>query len=191
MCWCAQSCFLVPPSLTGGSRIVNPCLMTLPLLAAGSGGGVAVVGSDSVQTPVVCEQGLYWTYMYFLEVSVVDSVISGNSASGPRSALPSGGGLYFDAGGLLTLSRSLLVNNSAVHVGGGLRMGGGGAVEACGGILDGVNLEGNTAGRGGAQVHMACSADLKLTNSSVLLGNTTSEVRCHFWNFGCQWAAPP
>lgn len=131
---------------------------------------MAIVGSDTPQVPGVCEPGRYWAYKYSVQVMVVDADLSSNSAL-------TGGGLYFDLGGNLTVARTSLVNNSVLLLGGGLGMGVSGKVQACGGVLDGVRLEGNTAGRGGAQIHMGCAADLALGNSSIALGNSTSEVR--------------
>jgi hypothetical protein len=150
-----------------------------PLWAAGSaGGGVAIVGVDTTQIPGDCNSS-YWPYNFSVLATVSNALISNNTAHaapGSRYDLPSGGGLYFDCGGLLTLTRSTLTNNSAGQFGGGLSLGSSGAVEACGGSLDRTLIQGNTADRGGAQVHMACAAGLAVANSTLQLGVTASEV---------------
>jgi hypothetical protein len=91
----------------------------------------------------------------------------------------SGGGLRLDAGGLLRVVNSSLVNNSAGQFGGGLALGVHlGTVSTCElDMLAGTFLAGNTASHGGAQLYSECSGDFKLEGTTMLLGSNQTQVR--------------
>ncbi len=147
--------------------------------AGSAGGGLAVFSVDAPQAPYDCDAS-YFPFTYNLEATIVDAVVKNNTARTFWTSavdLPSGGGVYFECGGFLTILRSTFEHNSAHQFGGGLSLGGSGATQACGGNVSDSVFTGNTANHGGAQVSMSCAADLHMSNTTMHLGRTFSEVR--------------
>ncbi len=107
-------------------------------------------------------------------LTLVDSVVSGNSAGGAASV---GGGIYVD-GGDLTLTRTTVANNSAA-VGGGVYVKGGSAV------LDGALLSGNsaTSGAGGGFYNFAGYLDVE---NSAFLANSATNAGGGLYNVGVE-----
>ncbi len=111
-------------------------------------------------------------------MTVDNAVIVGNSASGLRAGLASGGGLSLGQGGMLIVRNSTFVNNSASLFGGGMALGSD-STSTCGlQLLDGSVFEDNLATHGGGQVYMTCSADMVVDRTVLHLSNVESQVSC-------------
>ncbi len=151
-------------------------------IAGGFGGGMAISIPPDEQ-PVVggCPSGkakTFWNFTHDAQVFIDWAQVINNSAvGGDAGGLRVGGGLYMGQGGALTLSNSIVVGNHATLFGGGLGLGGGGGSETCGVALVGCQLANNTADHGGAQLYMACAADLDVNATVMQLGTTGSQVR--------------
>jgi hypothetical protein len=90
---------------------------------SGSGGGLvfgmAVDAQGGNQTCYATPH--YWVYSHETSVWIEDSVITGNSVACDSC---SGGGIAIQNGGNVTISRTIVSNNSAGQFGGGrLRLG--------------------------------------------------------------------
>ncbi|MBQ7813409.1 MAG: hypothetical protein IJ387_02805, partial [Thermoguttaceae bacterium] len=107
-------------------------------------------------------------------LTLIDSVVSGNSAGGAASV---GGGIYVDGGDLM-LTRTTVADNSAA-VGGGVYLKGGSA------FLDGALISGNsaTSGAGGGFYNFA--GYLSLENAS-FLANVASNAGGGLYNVGSE-----
>jgi hypothetical protein len=141
-----------------------------------NGGGLAILLPSDVQSPQRCS-GKYWAFTHDWVASVADSVAAGNFARG--SPLSSGGGLYLASGGQLVVTNSTFVANQAVLFGGGIALGnvGGGTTATCAAQLLGATaLLGNLASHAAAQLYMACSADLLISDTQFALTTNATQV---------------
>jgi fibronectin-binding autotransporter adhesin len=168
---------------------LNVSGMTSPV--TGNGGGVSISVPGDPQPSAYCPSPpvsnfTYWSCKHSSFIYVTNSTLNNNTASSPSS---SGGGLYLASGGLLSVSGSSVSRNTAGLFGGGLGLGSGDRSDTCAlQLLSGTTLAGNTAGHGGAQVYMGCSADMLLDQFSMALtlSGTQVTVKSHFWSpLGC------
>jgi hypothetical protein len=148
--------------------------------SSGNGGGVSVSVPDDSQRPQDCPGPppsgslIYWPYTHSTFINVTNSTFANNTALSPTS---SGGGLYLSSGGLLAISGTSFRGNDAGWFGGGIGIGSGGSSATCAlHLLSGTTLADNTAGHGGAQVYMGCTADVLVDESYVALTPVGTQV---------------
>ena len=115
-------------------------------------------------------------YTHSYAVSLTDSVVSGNVA---QCLQCSGGGVYLSTGGLLTLTSTAIVNNSATQFGGGMYLGLGdsfGSKSTCGLVMDGCTISDNAAGQAGAQLYSTCLGNVVVVNTTVDMTDVGTQV---------------
>ena len=107
----------------------------------------------------------FWNYTYVAAVEIRNSLFVGNVATCKTCT---GGALHVHRGGYLRVVDTTFVNNSAGLFGGGLSFGLPTGPSMCGISLQGVLLAGNSAPRGGAQVHSTCKGDVRFEDTMVM-----------------------
>ena len=147
------------------------------MLSAGLGAGVAIVTPADSQTSVVnvCPSfgpPEYFPYHFDTTVTLSDVRVVDNAATG-RSC--SGGGVSIGPGGLVTLSRVVIANNSAALFGGGLLLG---ALQTstCGFDVVDSGVSNNTAGHAGSQLYSSCSAHASVRGTTIAMAANDSQV---------------
>jgi hypothetical protein len=158
-----------PPCWAASNILVHLVSTTLHGNRAGFFGGESwgLVGGAGVQAffpegPV----GSANTVQLVLE----DSEVSNNSAAMPHCALCNGGGLLLQNVGL-TLNNSIVLNNNASSVGGGVYS----ALGTASFSSLGSAISDNSA-LSGEQVYWAGSGALELTRTTIIAGSSLSEV---------------
>lgn len=117
----------------------------------------------------------YRVWQPIVRITVSDSLFVSNVAS---CSTCSGGGIAVQSGGVLSLIRTTVWNNTAGFFGGGLFLGGtSSGFSSCTLFTDGSGIGGNSALRGGAQLANSCGGNVTWSNTTVALANTTNEAR--------------
>ncbi len=125
-------------------------------------------------------------YMTNATVNIAGCVISNNIANGTGSPAGSGGGIFNDVGGMLFVSNSQIIGNTANRAGGGIEDKSGAGLSV---TLTNVNLDNNNAGvspavaapgNGGA-LHITNLQNITITGGTVN-GNSANREGGGLWN---------
>ena len=141
--------------------------------SAGGGGGAIYVNTPAdVSTntpndpgPNCYDHGVYFQFAYVVNVSIVGSVFTDNSANCTSC---SGGALSVSLGGFVTVVDSSFVGNSAGQAGGAVFAGSARWTPAtCALHFERVVMANNSAVLGGAQLYDGCPGALTFLDTSV------------------------
>lgn len=162
-------------------------------VCTGDGGGIAFTRMDwALDIPVnlgycfppypYASARPYRVWSPLLYITISDSIVSNNTAS-CGVGVCSGGGIGMAKstiyGGVFTLSNTAVEFNTASTFGGGLYMGGpsAGSPSCTLRILNGTRIGYNTAVGAGGQVYNNCGGNFTLSNSTVMMLSSPTEVR--------------
>ncbi|SDB66993.1 Por secretion system C-terminal sorting domain-containing protein [Flavobacteriaceae bacterium MAR_2010_188] len=143
-------------NITGGTVVLNN--LTITDGTAVNGGGVYITNAN---------------------VRMNNCIVSNNVADGATTS--SGGGIYNDVGGVLTVNNSQVSSNSANRAGGGIEDNSGAGLGITLLFVRMVsNTTGSTPGNGGA-LHITGAGDSNITGAE-LFNNSASAEGGGFWN---------
>ena len=138
----------------------------------GNGAGVSIQTAPDIADVECPDPPSYYPYDAVTLLSISNATIVGNHAD---CLTCSGGGVSVGVGGQLSVTGSVIANNTAGVFGGGLLLG---VVQqsTCGlAVADSV-IDGNTASHGGSQLYSTCAAGVSVVNVVARLGTGDSQV---------------
>ncbi len=144
-----------------------------------------VILNDLILTNGLAENGGA-IYLTNASLTVNDCIISNNIADGTGSPAGSGGGIFNDVGGVLSISNTDFDANLANRAGGGIEDNSGSASDI---ILTNVNFDGNDAGAAsgnalpgnGGALHISGDGNVVMNNGSVT-NNVAAKEGGGLWN---------
>jgi predicted outer membrane repeat protein len=169
-------------NITGSTFTGNEVTDTV---TGGAGGGLAVIGNATVtvNSSVFSNNkvdfgggGAIWVRsdsMTLASVTINNSTLDSNTATGASSVTPGGGGIWVGGNSTVTVNNSTISNNSTDQSGGGIFMGSDSVALSGLLVVSDSTLSGNTAGLDGGGIYLLSMTKANIVRNSTVAFNTS------------------